>query len=113
MPGSRPLRVLLWAAVLFTFVMAVMPHPPRFPGDPSDKVQHIIAFATLGLLAAFAYPLVSFLVIAGFLALFGGLIELVQAIPVLNRDSSPIDWVADMAASGTVLIIIRWFRRLD
>ena len=113
MPGSRRLRLLLWAAVLFTFVMAVLPHPPRLPGDPSDKVQHIIAFATLGLLGALAYPAVQLLVLVVSLALFGGLIELVQAIPVLHRDSSLIDWIADMVASGSVLLIVRWFRRLD
>ena len=113
MPGGRHLRVLLWAAVLFTFVMAVLPHPPRLPGDPSDKVQHIVAFATLGLLSAFAYPLAPVLMLVVSLALFGGLIELAQAIPVLHRDSSLIDWIADMIASGTVLLIVRWFRRLD
>ena len=45
-------RLLFWAAAIFALVMAVLPHPPELPGDPSDKLQHVAAFATLGLLGA-------------------------------------------------------------
>ena len=48
-------RLLFWAGAFFAFVMAVLPQPPELPGAPSDKVQHMLAFATLGLLAAWAY----------------------------------------------------------
>ena len=27
--------------------MAAMPHPPEMPGHPNDKLEHIVAFATL------------------------------------------------------------------
>ena len=93
--------------------MAVLPHPPRLPGDPSDKVQHVIAFATLGLLGGFAYPRLPALRLVAGLSLFGALIELVQAIPALNRDSDVIDWLADTAASGIALLLVRRLRRLD
>ena len=111
--ASRRLRMLFWAAVAFTFVMAVMPHPPRLPGDPSDKVQHIIAFSTLALLASLSYPAASVLRVAALLSLFGALIETVQAIPVLHRDSSAIDWIADTLASSFVLLVARRAWRLD
>src|SRR5438094_451884 len=48
MTASLPLRrVLFWAAALFAFVMAILPHPPELPGNPSDKLQHMAAFAPL------------------------------------------------------------------
>jgi VanZ family protein len=103
-------RILFWAAALFAFVMAVLPHPPRVPGDPPDKIQHIIAFTALGLLAPWAYrraPLVRLLVA---LSLFGALIEVLQAIPSLHRDSDPVDWLADTVACGLMLALISWRR---
>jgi len=107
------LRALFWAAALFTFVMAVLPHPPRLPGEPSDKVQHIVAFTTLGLLAAISFRGQCILRLALWLSLFGGLIEIVQAIPVLHRDSDILDWIADTAASSAALLLVRRFCRLD
>ena len=101
------MRALFWAAAMFAFVMAVLPHPPRLPGDPSDKVLHITAFATLGLLGSFAYPAASVLRLLLPLSLFGALIEVVQAIPALHRDSDVVDWIADTVAAGVVLVLVR------
>ena len=112
LPGSRRLQLFFWAAAIFAFVMATLPHPPRLPGDPSDKLQHIIAFATLGALGALAYPRTRLARLAVLLSLFGGLIEIVQAIPALNRDSDIIDWIADTVASAVALLLIRrWWLR--
>ncbi|MFL6728414.1 MAG: hypothetical protein ACJ8E3_01425 [Sphingomicrobium sp.] len=104
-------RVLFWAATAFAFVMAVIPHPPHVPGEPNDKIQHIVAFATLSLLGAWAYARAPLLKIAIALSLFGALIEVVQAIPALHRDSDALDWVADTFACALVLLAIRWWRR--
>lgn len=90
--------------------MAVLPHPPRLPVEPNDKVQHITAFATLALLASFAYPGTRLIKLLVRLSLFGALIEVIQAIPVLNRDSDVLDWVADTVAVAAVLLIVRWWR---
>lgn len=109
--GGRALRLLFWAAALFAFVMAVLPHPPELPGHPSDKVQHIAAFATLGLLGSLAYPAAAATGLLLRLSLFGAFIELVQAIPALHRDSSALDWIADTVACGLVLLAIGWWRR--
>jgi VanZ family protein len=94
----------------FAFAMAINPHPPQVPGAPNDKVQHVIAFATLAALGAVAYRTTSLLKIAVGLSLFGALIELVQAIPALHRDSDVLDWVADTMACGVVLLFVRWRR---
>ena len=106
----RVLRTIFWTAMVFAFVMAVLPHPPQLPGAPSDKVQHIAAFLVLGALASLAYPRTSPVYLATALSLFGAVIELVQLIPALNRDGDPIDWIADTAAAGLMLIFLHWLR---
>jgi VanZ family protein len=103
-------RLLFWGAAVFAFVMAVLPHPPRVPGSPSDKILHIAAFTTLAALGSWAYraaPAVRLLI---GLSLFGAAIELAQAIPGLNRDSDVIDWLADTAAAGVALLTVSWWR---
>jgi VanZ family protein len=108
--ASRSARALFWAAACFAFVMAVLPHPPQVPGEPNDKVQHIVAFATLSLLGSFAYPRTALLRLLAGLSLFGAFIEVVQAIPVLHRDTDVLDWLADTVAVVVMLLIVRWRR---
>lgn len=108
---SVPLRrILFWAAAIFAFAMAVLPHPPELPGGPSDKLQHIAAFAALGVLGAWAYVEAPILALFAGLSVFGAAIELVQAVPALHRDSDIKDWIADTLACGLVLLLIRWRR---
>ena len=104
------LRLAFWAALLFAFVMAIVPHPPELPGAPSDKIQHISAFAVLGAIGFFAYPTSRPLGLGVRLSLFGALIELVQAIPALGRDSDVLDWVADTLAAALILLLLHWSR---
>jgi len=103
-------RLLFWAAAIFAFVMAVVPHPPELPGEPSDKIQHIAAFATLALFGAWAYARFPLLQLLVGLSLYGALIEVVQAIPALGRDSDVKDWIADTAAAALMLVLVRWVR---
>jgi VanZ family protein len=102
--------LLFWAAIIFTFVMAVLPRPPKLPGAPSDKIQHAVAFATLGLLAVWAYPGTSPLLLVVLLSLFGALIELIHTIPAFQRDSDLLDWLVDTVACGLVITFVSWFR---
>jgi VanZ family protein len=104
------LRFFFWASVVFAFVMAIVPQPPQLPGAPSDKVQHISAFLVLGALALFAYPRAPRLYLGAGLSAFGALIELVQAVPALHRDSDIVDWVADTAAAAVILVLLPWLR---
>lgn len=113
MPMLRRLFVLaFWAALVFAFVMASLPKPPPVPGDPGDKVQHIIAFVTLTLLARFAYPRANPIALLLAFAGFGAAIEFVQMIPALGRDAALDDWGADVAASAITLLILEPLRRL-
>src|SRR5690606_36561507 len=49
---SGLLRGLFWLTLLVVFTLAVMPHPPHLPVEPSDKVQHFAAFACLMLIGS-------------------------------------------------------------
>jgi hypothetical protein len=105
------LRLAFWAALLFACVMATLPQPPEIPGSPSDKLLHVVAFATLALLGGLAYPRLSLLKLALALSALGAGIELVQAIPALHRDSEFRDWIADTAAVAVVLLVLFFWRR--
>lgn len=92
--------------------MAVLPHPPQLPGQPTDKVQHVLAFAVLTGLAVFGWPAASRWRILLALAGFGALIEFVQAIPALHRSSELLDWIADVGAVLAVLGLAALVNRL-
>jgi VanZ family protein len=95
-PMSRLLRLAFWAVALFAFVMAVLPSSPSL--EVSDKLQHMAAFFVIAILGCAAYPRFGRLKLALALIAFGGLIEIVQMIPLLGRDSQLSDWVADIIA---------------
>lgn len=107
---ERLFQLLFWSALVFAFVMASLPQPPPLPGDP--RVLHVLAFLVLAGLAAFAYPRVRLLIIFLGLAIFGGAIEVVQAIPQLGREASWVDWLADIAAAAAVLLAVGAIRFL-
>jgi hypothetical protein len=108
---DRAARIAFVAAACFSFVMAVLPHPPAIPGQPSDKLTHIAAFLTLGALAACGFPRHSVSRLFLFLSGFGAVIELVQATPALHRDSDVFDLLTDMAAALFALGLARWVMR--
>lgn len=105
---SRPrviaaLRVLFWAALVFAVVMALLPKPIPNPTDRlGDKVQHMLAFATLSFLGALAYPVLARWRLALALIALGSGIEAAQMIPMLKRTASLLDFAAD--AVVTVLV---------
>lgn len=106
--GGRLIRFLFWAAALFAFVMAVLPHPPE-PVRINDKIQHAVAFGVLGLLGSFAYPRRAATGLIVGLSAFGVLIEIAQAIPFIHRDSDPLDWLTDTIACAIVVLAIDWW----
>ena len=109
--GGRLARSAFWAASLFTLVMALIPKPPAVPVGYGDKIEHAIAFATLGLLGVFGYPRLSALRLIVALSLFGAFIELAQAMPIIHRDCDPLDWVADTVACVAAVLAIQRLRR--
>ncbi len=107
---TRLLRAIFWASAAVALIMALLPQPPQLPGSPSDKVQHILAFVALAGLGSFAYRSVSPIALLTGLSAFGAIIELLQAIPALNRDSDAVDWIADTIAASLVLLAVAWWR---
>lgn len=117
-PATREFRILLravqllfFATLVFTFVSAVMPprHAPQL--FPWDKAEHFAAFYTLTLLAMAAFPRRNFLVLGVLLSAFGGLIELVQALPIVGRDCDVMDWITDtiaVMAAFAPAIAVHW-----
>jgi VanZ family protein len=105
---------LFWLALIFTLIMALLPKPPPLPGQPTDKFQHIMAFAALTALSYSAHPVWNWLTRFGWLALFGAVIEVGQMIPALGRSAEIADWLADSAAIlitiGIVALLDRWLR---
>ncbi len=110
-------RAAIWrwafgAAVAGVLVMALLPAPPRLPTNPSDKFQHLVAFGLLTLVALPAFRSKPLSAIGFGLVALGGLIELLQTIPSLNRDGDLVDWLVDSVAVAAVLLVVVVARRL-
>jgi hypothetical protein len=103
------LRLAFWLAAIAALIMALVPHPPELPGEPSDKIQHIAAFLLLGALGSFAYPKTNRFYLGAGLSLFGAAIEFLQLIPSLHRDGDPLDWLADTAAVALIVLFLSRF----
>ena len=91
--------------------MALLPQPPALPGSPSDKLQHMAAFAVLAWLGAAAYRGLPLLRLGLLLSGVGLFIELAQLIPALNREADLVDLIVDMAAIALALAGVALWRR--
>ncbi|WP_414886668.1 MULTISPECIES: hypothetical protein [unclassified Sphingomonas] len=89
---------IFWTTMLVVYALAIMPAPQAPSLGAGDKVNHIAAFFVLTLLGRAAYRRAAAWRLGVGLSLFGILIELTQAIPILQRDASFRDWAADSAA---------------
>lgn len=104
---NAKLRMLFWLLLVFTATMALLPKPPGvLPGTLGDKVEHIVAFATLAILASLAFPAFPPLRMIERLLFAGAGIEVLQSIPMLNRECDALDWLADSIA---VVIVVAAF----
>lgn len=105
-------RLTFWVALIFAVTMALVPKPPAVLGEMGDKYQHMLAFATLAVLASAGYPRATWLRIAERLSFLGALIEVLQSIPALHRDCDIMDWLADTASILAALAVVALIRRL-
>jgi hypothetical protein len=108
---ARIAQVAFWCALLFTFFEAVIPAGEAIPLFPWDKAQHFTAFYGLTGLAVAGYPRRNLFTIGLALSGFGILIELVQALPFVQRDCDFWDWVADtiaIAAAMAPMLLVWW-----
>lgn len=102
----RIAKPLFWTALIFAYVAAILPQAEAPRIASSDKVEHMIAFFTLAVLARLGYRSVATLRIALMLATFGAVIEFTQLIPMLHRDGEIADWLADVAALTVALVLV-------
>ena len=93
---------------MVTLWLALSPHPPRI--FAWDKFEHGAAFMALTFAFWAAYPTLRLRWVALILSGFGALIEILQGIPAIHRDSSFFDWCADsvaiVLAIGLILLLI-------
>jgi VanZ family protein len=109
---STMFKALFWCALAFALVMALLPHPPHLPIDSfGDKFEHMLAFATLSILGATAYPAMPLPRLGERLSFLGAIIEVLQSIPSLHRDCDIKDWIADTIAVIVALGIIHLMRQ--
>ena len=112
--SPRLLRPMFWLLFAFALVMALLPKPPSLPIDQfGDKFEHMLAFAALAGVANLGWRHIPAWRIALQLSAFGALIEVLQLMPALHRDSDVRDWIADSAAILVATLIARalarWF----
>lgn len=100
MSVPRPVRILLFLAAAGAVLWGSLAPASAAPSaDLSDKAQHLIAYAVLGALGAWAFgPLLS---VALALTAFGLSIEALQALMGLGREGD----LADVAANTLGLAI--------
>ena len=91
----RPIvRLAFFAGLAGVLVLVLFPNPldPALLG--SDKGQHVIAFLVLSGLGRLGWSSGGWGIVFVLVAL-GGAIELLQSIPIIARDTSLLDWLAD------------------
>lgn len=107
-----------WLVLITTTHLPKVPEPLGF--RPSDKVQHLLAYATLAVLAGWVWSLMrpfgwrQALVLLAMVAAHGILDEVTQ--PLFGRNADVLDWFADVAGatiglSGLLLLLAarrRW-----
>ncbi|MDX1598872.1 MAG: VanZ family protein [Marinobacter sp.] len=101
----------LWQLALFISVIAILylattstPYP--MPSSPNDKVNHLIAFTELAILARLGWPRISAIwLVAPALVLFGLAIEVIQS-QLPYREFSLADLAAD--AAGVAIGLLPW-----
>jgi len=96
------LKVLFWTALVVALLRAIWPDPFTEPYVGHwDKVTHGAGCFALTFLAAVAYPRTAIPLLGLGVLAFGGLVEVLQAIPAVNRDAS----LGDLAADGVGICV--------
>jgi VanZ family protein len=107
--------ILYWCGI---FYLTHLPGP-KVPVVPiSDKIEHYLAFGTLGGLLFLSFWVgkasrreLAFRVL--FIGMcYGAFDELTQALPFVHRDCNFLDWCADVAGVSTAIVAMTLVRRL-
>ena len=92
--------------------MALLPKPPATPMDQfGHKFEHLLAFAVLTSIASLGWPHSKRWRMFLLLAAFGAMIEVIQKLPMLHRDSDWFDLVPDTLAIILAFVIVTPIQR--
>ncbi len=94
------LRLLFWLLLGFILAISLMPAEDAPTVFADDKLNHILAFFTLSLMARLLWPRMNLAVLFIMLTLFGGGIELLQLTMGFGREADWTDFAADIVAIG-------------
>jgi VanZ family protein len=98
---------LFLAAFAGTSVLALWPghsNPPSLFGW--HVVNHLMAFVVLTMLARAAWPQLKRIWLFAVLMAYGGLIEVLQSLPLINRSMSLYDWAVDAVGIMLGLVLV-------
>ncbi|QCF27326.1 VanZ family protein [Hydrocarboniclastica marina] len=103
-------RALLYPTLILILYLATTSQAYPVPAASSDKVNHIMAFVTLGILLRWSYPALGMTWALLLLVGYGLGIEVIQsALPY--RQFSLLDLLADLAGSVAGLLASTWLLR--
>jgi VanZ family protein len=109
----RHWQLLLLAFALISAYFAFVPVAPRVAVSLGDKLNHLAAFAAMGLAAALAQPASwrHHRTAAVGLVAYGAFIEIVQsALPTRSADAA--DLLADILGAAAGLLLVAALRRV-
>ena len=76
-----------------------------------DKAEHAVSWAVLTGAGLVLFPRWR-LAVALYAAVLGGLVEILQGLPAINRDSDWKDWVADLIGVTAAWLVVAALRRV-
>jgi hypothetical protein len=92
-------------AIMAVSILALLPREIAVHLSSSDKIDHFAAFAVLMILGQLASPARFHVALGLGLIGFGALIEVLQAVPKLNRSPDLLDWLVEVAAVLVVGVV--------
>lgn len=105
-------RAAFVAALILVLVLTLSPSG-AYTTAVNDKLAHFGAFLLLCALGVVGWGRRGLLALGLGLPVFGGLIEILQGLPWVQRDPSVLDWLADIAGAAAILALvwlIDWLR---
>ena len=97
------IRIAFFVCLIAVLILALSSQPPVFMLGDNDKTQHFLTFFALSGLAGLAWP--SSVRQSGLGLLFlGAIIEILQGTPIIGRDMSSLDWIADAIGVSVGLV---------
>jgi len=109
-PAFRLAMYFMATATVAIALIPTTPTPPPFPHI--DKIQHLAIFTMLAVLARLGFPDAPARLVFERLAFLGAGIEVLQTIPLIERSSDVIDWLADLAGIAIGLLLALPIARL-